>query len=122
MILVSGYNVGFIVGPILAGVVNTHLGWKWNFYINGCLTFAITILWVFLIKDTPQENASISPEELQFILNNIIVEEPNETAPKFPPYQKIVQSIKVWALVRVHDRQQDSLFMIQYISGGVYFH
>ena len=88
------------MGPILAGVINTHLGWKWNFYINGCLTLAITILWVILIKDTPQENASISPEELQFILSNIIVEEPNETVPKIPPYQKIFLSIKVWALVR----------------------
>ena len=87
------------MGPILAGVINTHLGWEWNFYINGLVSFAITILWVILIKDTPQESDWISANELHFILKNTIVEEPDETVPKIPPYGKIVQSIKVWALV-----------------------
>ena len=97
---ISGYNIGFIVGPILAGVINEYLGWKWNFYINGCVALAITILWIFLIKDTPQENIWISPEELQFISNNIIVEEVDSTVPKFPPFKKVFLSMKVWALVR----------------------
>ena len=61
---------------------------------------AITILWILLIKDTPQENKWISPEELQFISNNIIVEESNESVPKIPPFKKIFLSIKAWAMVR----------------------
>ena len=92
--------MGFIVGPLLAGVINTYLGWKWNFYICGCISLVITILWIFLVKDTPQENIWISSDELQFILSNIIIEEPDEAVSKIPPYKRIISSIKVWAMVR----------------------
>ena len=93
--------MGMIVGPLLAGVINAYLGWRWNFYICGSIPLVVTILWVFLVKDTPQENIWISPDELQFILNNIIIEEPDEAVSKIPPYKSIIFSVKVWAMVRI---------------------
>ena len=100
IIVIKGYNFGFIIGPPLAGIVNTYLGWKWNFYINGGLALAVTVLWVVLICETPQESKRISSEELDYIITNTIVGKmEGEVLPKVPPYLDIIMSIKVWALV-----------------------
>ena len=66
-----GYYVGCIAGPSLAGVINTKIGWKYCFYINGLLAMVITILWLFCVTDTPQECKALSSDELQFISGNI---------------------------------------------------
>ena len=62
---------------------------------------AVTVLWVVLICETPQESKRISPEELDYIINNTIVEKmEGEVLPTVPPYLDIIMSIKVWALVQ----------------------
>ena len=100
-LFLSGYNLGFIIGPPLAGAINTYLGWKYNFYVNGCLTLVVTVLWAVLIDETPQESRKISAEELEYINTNTIVDSIDEgTLPIVPPYLDIIMSVKVWAVVK----------------------
>ena len=97
--LFPGYYVGCIAGPSLAGVINTKMGWKYCFYINGLLALAITMLWLFCVTDTPQECKAISSDELQFISGNIESTNGDEMVPKIPPYYAMAKSMKVWAVV-----------------------
>ena len=95
------------------------MGWKWTFYLNGCLTLAVTIFWMILIIDTPSESNRISADELQFILQNIITEKPDEeVVPKVPPYWDIITSIKVWSVV-IRKMNLTSLFNARVISGCI---
>ena len=115
-----GHNFGSIIGPALGGAINTYLGWKWNFYINGCLALTITVFWIVLIFDTPHESTRISAEELEYICSNIIVEKTNdEMVPKIPPYMDMIKSIKVWAVVM--KIRKELLFSSSSITVVLYF-
>ena len=99
-LLFLGYNIGFIVGPPLAGIISTYLGWQYCFYINGCLTLTVTLFWAILVTDTPEESSRVTADELLYISNNIISTKSDETVAKVPPYLEMAKSIKVWALVK----------------------
>ena len=45
----TGSNMGNIAGSYLTGVINSNLGWQYNFYINGSLAILVAIAWHFVI-------------------------------------------------------------------------
>ena len=81
-------------------MINSHLGWKYNFYINGALALLVAFLWCFVAYDCPHDNPRVSQDELIYISNNIIHNESNSVVSKLPPCWAMMKSIKVWALVR----------------------
>ena len=98
----TGYNAGFIIGGPLAGVTITYLGWQSNFYITGCFSLLVALLWIVLVFDTPKECPRTSAKELKFIFDNTI-QDKDEIEPKkslVPPYFAMFKSIKAWAGVR----------------------
>ena len=98
----TGYNAGFIIGGPLAGVTITYLGWQSNFYITGCFSLLVALLWIVLVFDTPKECPRISAEELKFIFDNTIQDKDEIEQEKslVPPYFAMLKSIKAWAGVR----------------------
>ena len=84
----------------MTGAINDHLGWEYNFYINGGIAIMMAFVWIVLVHNNPQENSRVSNEELIFISENIIQNEEGCEVRKVPPYWAMVKSIKVWALVR----------------------
>ena len=95
----SGYNAGFIFGGPLAGIFSTYLGWQSTFYITGCLSLLISLLWIHFVFDTPQDCKKVSPKELDLICRGTKQNVTNEDVPKVPPYLAMVKSIKVWTVV-----------------------
>lgn len=90
--------MGFITGGPLAGVINTYLGWQSNFYITGGFCLLVTLLWIVLVFDTPEDCIRISSKELLYISSNTIQENiDEEMVPKLPPYLAMAKSTKAWA-------------------------
>ena len=83
----------------MAGVIITYLGWQSNFYITGCLSLLVALLWIVLVFDTPKECPRISAEELKFIFDNTIQDEDEMEQEKnlVPPYFAMLKSVKAWA-------------------------
>ena len=84
----------------MTGIINSYLGWEYNFYINGAVAVVFAIVCFLVVHDTPEENPRVSKEELEYIFENIIQNEEGSVVQKFPPYWSMIKSVKVWALVR----------------------
>ena len=99
-IVTIGANIGSILGSWLSGIINDHIGWQGNFYMNGILALSFGVMWCFLVFDDPGENSKMDTRELIYISSNIIRNEDKVAVKKFPPYIDIFKSVKVWALMR----------------------
>ena len=84
----------------MTGIINSYLGWEYNFYINGAVAVVFAIVCFLVVHDTPEENPRVTNEELKYIFENIIQNEEGSVVQKFPPYWSMIKSVKVWALVR----------------------
>lgn len=62
----SGTNVGAVLTPVTAGLLNAYLGWRWAFVIVGSLGFLWLVAWLAIFR-RPEEHPRCSPEELAFI-------------------------------------------------------
>lgn len=58
-ILQSANTSGFIVGPLLGGVLSDYLGYRWVFILSGLITAFIAIQIIIFIKDTPRNVSDI---------------------------------------------------------------
>ncbi|KAG8310786.1 hypothetical protein J6590_057455 [Homalodisca vitripennis] len=66
-----GTPVGTVLGLQMSGVLGSILGWRAIFYITGLLSLVWSIVWLLVIKDRPEDDPNISPEELQYIKDSI---------------------------------------------------
>lgn len=70
-VVTSGGSLGNLISLPLAGVLVSSSflgGWPSVFYILGSLCLIVSVLWYFMIYDTPEEHPRLSPEELEEIL------------------------------------------------------
>lgn len=55
-----------IMGPI-SGIIVTNHDWRWMFIIQGFPALLIAIVWLFVIKDSPDKVISLSKEERDYL-------------------------------------------------------
>ncbi len=63
----SASRLGGAVAPPLAMLIIVALGWRWVFYITGAVGLLWSMLWYFSYRNTPEEVAAVSKEELAYI-------------------------------------------------------
>lgn len=66
-----GADIGTVVSWSLCGVLIEQLGWEWAFYVPALLTGLFTVLWYFVVFDTPAEHPRILPTEKVYIENSL---------------------------------------------------
>lgn len=66
-VFTSACSFGPAVAPSIAVAIIGQWGWHALFYIFGGMGFVILPLLYFLVKNTPEEDPSISKEELEYI-------------------------------------------------------
>lgn len=64
-----GGTFGTVVTWPLSGILVEHFGWVYAFYVPAILTALITILWFFVVYDSPNDHPRISKEEKEYIQN-----------------------------------------------------
>jgi MFS family permease len=87
--------------PIVVGIVTT-LGWRWVFYICAAIGILWAVLWFLTYRDMPEEQASVSRDELAYIRG--VDEQGNVLPPKvermeFLPWRILWRSSSMWALM-----------------------
>jgi ACS family glucarate transporter-like MFS transporter len=92
--------------PLIAILIQM-IGWQHSFVVLTVIGFSWATLWYFLFRDQPTEYASISREELDYILVNRQNE--NETDVKGSVGAFLIKSKSVW------------LLMIQYFASNFTF-
>lgn len=66
-----GGSLGSILTWPSLGVIIESFGWLWAFLICGILVICWTILWFFLVTDSPGTHPRISTEEKKYIMDSL---------------------------------------------------
>lgn len=66
-----GGSLGTIVTWPLAGLIVETLGWIYAFYIPALFTILLTILWFYIVSDSPMEHPRIKTEEKEYIQKSL---------------------------------------------------
>lgn len=66
-IFTSANSLGPAVAPPLAVAIIAAWGWQSIFYIFGALGFLIIPLWIYAVRNAPEEDPTISKEEMDYI-------------------------------------------------------
>lgn len=66
-IVYAGTALGTVISMLMAGMLADMFGWASIFYVMGSLSCIWMFLWVFLVQDTPNEQALMSQEERDYI-------------------------------------------------------
>ncbi|CAK1586760.1 unnamed protein product [Parnassius mnemosyne] len=67
----AGTSLGTVISMLMAGVLTATLGWESVFYVMGGLSCAWCVLWVALVRDSPQQQPLISKEEREMIVTSL---------------------------------------------------
>lgn len=95
-----GGTFGTVITWPVAGILMETLGWVYAFYIPALVTFALTIVWFYVISDTPAEHPRIRTEEKEYIQKAIGDTVSNKK--EFPPYAKLLISMPFLSLLALH--------------------
>lgn len=88
--------------PVCGYLIST-LGWASVFYVTGVVGLVWSILWFFLVFDSPAQHPRISAEEREEIESKIAeVEGARHLKPKTVPWLQIFLSMPVWAIIVTH--------------------
>ncbi|XP_062550218.1 vesicular glutamate transporter 2-like [Armigeres subalbatus] len=94
----AGIFVGTILGMLLSGVMAKNWNWESVFYFFGALGCVWYVGWVILVKNSPEDDRHITPNEKEFILKSIgRVEQDNQRVKH--PWKGILTSTAVYGLI-----------------------
>jgi len=95
-IVMSGSQVGTIVGFFLSGLLVDCWGWESVFYIQGGACLVWVLLWQLLASDSPASHPLISQAEQDYIQSQLPATSPQSLA---VPWTKIWRSLPFWAIL-----------------------
>ncbi|GFG28742.1 hypothetical protein Cfor_02989 [Coptotermes formosanus] len=95
----SGSYAGTVVSLPASGYLAEQFGWPYVFYVFGSVGLIWFAIWWSVVKDGPEEDARISPEELKYIQDSL-----GNTSLKdvVHPWGKFLLSPPVWSIVMAH--------------------
>lgn len=98
-IAVSGAFVGTVFALPLSGVLGENLGWESIFYVIGGICVGWYIVWLILIRASPEKDTFISEFERDYIRRTIGQQKHSSSGAKQIPWKSIFSSIPVWGLI-----------------------
>lgn len=100
MICNAGIYFGTVVGMSGAGVLSDFYGWQSVFYVSGAIGVLWWVLWLFIVKESPENDPWISENERTYIMEGLRVQSTIKT-----PWIALLSSVPVWAIVFAHFAQ-----------------
>ncbi|HEY1934442.1 MAG TPA: MFS transporter [Acetobacteraceae bacterium] len=98
----SASRLGAAIAPPFAVAIIAAFGWRWVFYISGGLALAWSVLWYLCYRNAPEEQRSVSLEELAYIRG---VDEQGKINPTpvvntaTLPWATLFRSPNMWAIM-----------------------
>ncbi len=93
----AGVGAGAGLSPPLITYVMVHYGWRTSFWICAVIGLIAGTVWFIVARDNPEQHASVSGAELEFIRNGISSGKPVESAALIS-WWSILKSREVWAI------------------------
>ncbi|CAH1115962.1 unnamed protein product [Phaedon cochleariae] len=97
--------------PVCGYLIGT-LGWASVFYFTGGIGLVWSLLWFFLIYDSPAQHPRITLEERMEIEGKIAEGEGKGVKPTSVPWLDILTSMPVWAIILTHACSVFGYFMV----------
>jgi ACS family glucarate transporter-like MFS transporter len=99
-IIFAGVGVGAGVTPGLISYILVHYGWRWSFWASALLGLIAGPAWYFFARDTPEEHAYVSLEELEHIQAGRTTQSSasSKIRERRIPFSTILGSKAVWAV------------------------
>jgi MFS family permease len=94
----SGGYAGSIIAFPAAAAIGSVWGWRAVFYAFASLGFLLVPLWLLGTTNTPEENPSVSQEELAYITRNRAELKPSASL----PWLMVLRAPAVWGLLLLH--------------------
>jgi MFS family permease len=104
----SGIPLGTIFALIVTPMIVQAWGWQWAFYLFGIVGVVWFGFWQWLVATRPEDDAQISPEELDLIRGGAAV----DLAQQAPPISAFLKSMPVWAVIVAHFCNNWSLYVL----------
>ncbi|XP_023015544.2 sialin [Leptinotarsa decemlineata] len=107
--LLGGSLGTMITWPMLGAIIESF-GWTWAFLSCGIFVICWTVLWFYLVADSPEVHPRISEEEKAYITDSLsgnIAKEKRQ-----PPYKKMACSVPFWTLIILHFGNLWGLFFL----------
>ncbi|XP_022918769.2 sialin-like [Onthophagus taurus] len=96
----SGTTVGMVVGTLVVGIIDSHLGWKNVYYIIGSACIPWLFFWVIFTADYPQQARFIKQEELDLLMSSL--EDKQDDKKTVILWKNLFLSKPFWALFMAH--------------------
>jgi len=109
-IVYSGAQAGTVLSLPLSGYLCDRLGWESVFYLFGTLGVVWWVAWCYLVYDTPSTHPTIHPAEKDYIVASLGSARSLVRPPV--PWQAILVSGPVWALVITHVAQNFGFYTL----------
>jgi MFS family permease len=97
-IALSGVPFGTVLTNMLSGYLAVEYGWSSIFYIFGLTGIVWCLVWLIVVRRSPEHDRWISEKERNYIMENTS----QNTQKLVTPWKMIFLSIPVWAITIVH--------------------
>ncbi|MCG7338060.1 MFS transporter [Staphylococcus sp. ACRSN] len=69
-VLLAGSYFGPVIAPVVTIAIVNMFGWQAVFYIFGLVGLLISVLWVVIAKDLPEQHKMVNEAEKRYIMEN----------------------------------------------------
>lgn len=95
---ISGTHFGSVVANVLSGTLAVKYGWPTVFYGFGTAGLIWSVIWLLIVKKSPENDPLVTREERIHIRNNI----EDKNTELIVPWKKLLTSPAVWAITAAH--------------------
>ncbi|KAG5678082.1 hypothetical protein PVAND_007784 [Polypedilum vanderplanki] len=95
----AGNYAGTVIAMPASGLLAATYGWESVFYVFGAIGCLWLVLWMIIVRRSPEEDPFISEEEKNYIVKKLGRREDIKIN---PPWKEIFKSPAVWAIVASH--------------------
>ncbi len=90
----TGYLFGTVLANFVSGYLAVHFGWSSIFYVFGSLGLIWYVIWIAIVKKSPEKDRFISKIEKKYIIEN------RGSPPKLqsPPWKNLFTSLPILAI------------------------
>lgn len=93
----AGSYIGTVTMLPICGYIAEQFGWQYVFYVTGCIGCLWFLLWLAVVKESPDVDPHITEEEKKYIMESL--GHTSDSKPKDPiPWRSIFTSSAVWAI------------------------
>lgn len=101
MCVINGGTLGTVITWPLAAFLMQHYGWQSAYYAGSAIAILLTVLWYWIVYNSPADHPRIRQEERDLIKNSL-GSEAAKPARRCPPLMCLLTSVPLWSLLLLH--------------------